>query len=360
MKITFLMPALNLTGGARVVSIYAQLLSERGHQVTVISPNKKKPTFKDKVKSAIKWKGYSFTTNFNTTFFDKHDYELKILKEHRNIENDDVPDADIIIATFWNTAEWISGFNEDKGTKTYFLQHYEMHPWLPNDRVAATLRLPFHQIVVSQWIADILITKYQKKQVDLVGNAVDLNHFSRTERTKNIRPTFGFMYSRRAYKGSQQAINAFERLKLLFPNIRILAFGLENEEEATNLLRGTSYYCRPEQSQIPKIYNQCDAWLFVSSIEGYGLPILEAMACGTPVIGTSCGAAPELINSDNGFLIDIDDQDALLDAMVKVCELNDADWQDMSFSASREASKHTWNSSADKFEQSLARALGND
>ena len=159
MKITFLLPALNLTGGARVISIYANLLAEKGHQVTVVSPGEKRPSFKEKIKSAITWKGYTFKTNFNSTFFNERKYDLKVLKEHRAIKNDDIPDGDIVIATFWNTAEWMGELAEKKGKKVYFIQHYEMHPWLPQERVEKTLKAPFHQITVSQWIADILEEK---------------------------------------------------------------------------------------------------------------------------------------------------------------------------------------------------------
>lgn len=353
MKITFIVPELNLTGGLRVVSIYAQLLAQKGHRVTVVSPNKKLPSFKDKIKSVLKWKGYQFKSGFNRSFFNSNDYDLKILESHRAITEKDVPDADIIIATFWITAEWVANFSEKKGKKVYFIQHYEVHPWLPVERVAETLRLPFHQIVVSQWIADILKVEYHKKNIDLVGNAVDHRQFNVPVRAKNKITTFGFMYSSRAYKGSQLAINAFNKLKLLYPDVRLVAFGLEKETEGINLPDHIDYYCRPEQHTIPLIYSQCDAWLFVSSIEGFGLPILEAMACRTPVIGTRCGAAPELINTDNGFIVDIENEEALLDAMIEVCLMNDSVWQRMSLSTYNDALKHSWEQSASLIEKSI-------
>lgn len=41
MRITFVLPELNLPGCLRVIAIYANLLSEKGHDVTVVSPNKR-------------------------------------------------------------------------------------------------------------------------------------------------------------------------------------------------------------------------------------------------------------------------------------------------------------------------------
>lgn len=43
---------------------------------------------------------------------------------------------------------------------------------------------------------------------------------------------------------------------------------------------GTEYNKEPRQDQLKEFYRKCDAWLFSSSSEGFGLPILEAMACG--------------------------------------------------------------------------------
>lgn len=48
-------------------------------------------------------------------------------------------------------------------------------------------------------------------------------------------------------------------------------------------------------------------WLFTSLEEGFGLPILEAMACGTPVVASRAGAAPDLIrDGETGYLCDWD------------------------------------------------------
>ena len=72
------------------------------------------------------------------------------------------------------------------------------------------------------------------------------------------------------------------------------------------LPRGAQYRQRPPQAQIAAIYAACDLWLFTSRNEGFGLPLLEAMACRTPVLATRAGAAPDLIDGCNGVLLDSD------------------------------------------------------
>ncbi len=355
MKITFVVPALNLTGGLRVVSIYAKLLAEKGHQVTIVSPNKKLPSFKEKIKLAIKWKGYKFKSGFNSSFFSSNAYDLKILNTHRAIAENDVPDADLIIATFWNTAEWIANFSDSKGHKVYFIQHYEMHPWLPLERVKATFSLPYTKIVVSQWIADVLLAKHKIDDVSVVSNGVDLSLFYSPIRDKQEVTTFGVMYSHRSYKGCQIAFAAYEKAKNKARNrkFKLVAFGTDEPDHSLPLPAGTEYFCLPEQDQLRSIYGQCDAWIFSSSTEGFGLPILEAMACRTPVIGTNCGAAEMLINTNNGFLLEVDDVDAMSRAMISVSELSNSDWQIYSKLAYSTAVEHKWSETCVLFENVL-------
>ncbi len=68
---------------------------------------------------------------------------------------------------------------------------------------------------------------------------------------------------------------------------------------------------------IPKIYSAADLFVFPSFYEGFGLPPLEAMACGCPVITSNVTSLPEVVG-DAGILIDPFDIDSLTKAMYKV------------------------------------------
>lgn len=357
MKITFVVPALNLSGGLRVVSIYAKLLTERGHTITVVSPNKRMPTIRERVKSVLNWKGYEFNSNFNESFFSDATYEVRVLDGHRSVTCNDVPDADVVIATFWNTAEWVADFPDEKGKKVYFVQHFEVHLWLPVERVKATLRFPFKKIVVANWIADILRDEFQQESIQIISNAVDADLFFSEKRSKNLVTTFGLMYSARSYKGSHLAFDCFKRFQKKFPSIKLVAFGTEEPEKVIGLPDGAKYYSQPDQNEIRNIYAQCDAWLFTSNSEGFGLPILEAMACRTPVIGTRCGAAPELLKSGGGILINVDDDDGLFSAMTKIHDLDSDKWLTLSDNAYKEAQCHQWDDKAIQFEKALTELL---
>ena len=66
---------------------------------------------------------------------------------------------------------------------------------------------------------------------------------------------------------------------------------------------GSMFVRQPAQDMIRDIYGQCDVWLFSSRSEGFGLPLLESMACRTPVIATPAGAAPELCAGGGGITV---------------------------------------------------------
>ena len=107
-------------------------------------------------------------------------------------------------------------------------------------------------------------------------------------------------------------------------------------------------------NKLKDIYAACDAWLFPPRKEGYGLPILEAMACRTPVIATPAGAAPELLSArGGGMLVPHEDPPAMAEAIVKICSLADNDWRRLSDAAYATVTGYSWDDATDRFEAAL-------
>ena len=76
-------------------------------------------------------------------------------------------------------------------------------------------------------------------------------------------------------------------------------------------------------SQLLTLYRGAAALVYPSRYEGFGLPVLEAMACGTPVIASRAASIPEVLG-DAGVLLDPDDEPGWADAIAAV--VND-EWQ---------------------------------
>jgi len=74
-------------------------------------------------------------------------------------------------------------------------------------------------------------------------------------------------------------------------------------------------------ADVPALYNLAEVFVFPSLYEGFGLPPLEAMACGTPVIAADVSSIPEVVG-DAGLLIDPNDAEGLAETLGRV--LNDA------------------------------------
>lgn len=299
MRITFILPYPGLAGGIRVVAIYAAKLKKRGHKVTVVSIPRVRPSLKQKVKRLVTGKGLPWHTE-EPSHFDGLDVEHVVIDKQRPIVNEDVPDADVVIATWWKTAEWVSALHASKGKKYYFVQGHEVVDWLPIDRVKATYRMPIKKITISQWLVDVLKKEYGNTNVALVPNSVDIAFFNSGYRNRQKNPTVGFVYSTDACKGCDTVISAIETVLQKQTNLRVRAFGSCRKADKLPLPYYVEYHYQPPQETIREIYASCDYWLFGSIAEGFGLPILEAMACKTPVIATPAGAAPELIANGGG------------------------------------------------------------
>jgi len=59
----------------------------------------------------------------------------------------------------------------------------------------------------------------------------------------------------------------------------------------------------PSDSQVVELMQRCSAFLFPSTIDTFGLVVLEAMACGKPIVACNRGGVPEIVG-DAGFLLE--------------------------------------------------------
>ena len=359
MKITFVMASgFSLAGGDRAIAIYAKRLQERGHEVFIISRPKGRTTLRQQVQSLLKGQGLISVVKNEPSHFDGLDVPCRVIDRWRPVTDADVPDADVVIATWWETAEWVASMSEAKGVKVYFLQHHEVFDYLPKERVAATWLLPMHKIVVSQWLVDLAQTQYGDSNVSLVPYSVDPQQFYAPPRGKQSIPTVGMMYSTAYWKGCDVSFKAFSLAAQKVPNIRMVAFGSTSPSPELPLPLGTKYIEQPAQNIMKDIYAGFDVWLCGSWSEGYHLPPLEAMACRCPVVSTQIGGPMDIIeNGVNGYVVPTGDSTALASQLVNVLTLSDAEWRTMSDAAYSTVTQYTWDDATKLFEAGLYTAI---
>lgn len=344
-----------MSGGDRVCAIYAKKLQERGHEVNVIAPKIKLLSIKEQIQRLRK--GHSWLSKSEQeqeqNHFDLLNINIKYLKDSNPIESKDIPDADVIIATWWETAEWIKNFPLNKGAKAYFIQHLETHSWTPLDRVCETYRLPFHQITIAHWLVDEMRNRFSCKDISLVPNSVDTAFFFAPKRIKQDVPTIGFLFSEIDFKGVPVALKVIEKVREKFPSLKAICFG-SHKPDSIVLPDFVDFSLNPPQSEIRHIYKQCDVWLCCSITEGFGLTILEAMACRTPVVSTKCGGPEDIVaEGKNGYLCKVNDVESLSDSVIDIINFDEEKWLAFSESAQSFANSYTWNDATQLFEEAL-------
>lgn len=73
-----------------------------------------------------------------------------------------------------------------------------------------------------------------------------------------------------------------------------------------------------DDAELPRWYARTSLFLFASLNEGFGLPPLEALACGAPVVAGTNTSMPEVLG-DAALLVDVEDEDALFEASKRLC-----------------------------------------
>jgi glycosyltransferase involved in cell wall biosynthesis len=346
-----------MSGGIKVIAIYARALTTAGHQVVLISPPPRELSMRQRIRALLADKRWPSSTDSPKSPLDGLEFDHRILNRWRAPTDADLPDADVVVATWWETAEWVNSLSDTKGIKVYFVQGHEVFDYLPVERCRGTYRMALKKIVVSKWLADVMQVEYGSSVFDIIPNSVDHTVFHSDRRGKQAFPTVGFLYNRAPNKAVDVALKVVATLRLRFPDLRVVAFGAEAPIRKIDLPHDIEFWLLPEQEEIRDLYARCDVWLSTSRSEGFNLTVMEAMACRTPVVATRTGWPAEAIEAGrNGFLVDVDDAEGMVAGVGAFLSLPDEDWRIVSDRAFATVANSSWELSANRFVQALRRA----
>jgi glycosyltransferase involved in cell wall biosynthesis len=107
---------------------------------------------------------------------------------------------------------------------------------------------------------------------------------------------------------------------------------------------------------LPAFYAGARCFVYPSLFEGFGLPLLEAMACGCPVVSSDRTACPEVVGTA-GLLVDPEDVTAIAEAIARVVD-DDALWADLRDRGLARSRLFTWQESARRTLGVLRQAAG--
>jgi glycosyltransferase involved in cell wall biosynthesis len=206
-------------------------------------------------------------------------------------------------------------------------------------------------VCVSEYLRRELETKLPEARgkTEVVSSGVDLERFAVAPRAPGDGPRYLYVGSLTERKNVRRLAAAFAQAgsgTLTFVGDGPLRAELERRPHVT--VTG-----RVPHDEIPALIEAADVVCQPSMIEPFGQSLLEAMACGRPVVGTRIGGPPEFVPPEAGILIDPADTDELERALRSPANFvvpNDA--------ARAAAAGHDVRLQAERVEAALERAAG--
>lgn len=169
-------------------------------------------------------------------------------------------------------------------------------------------------------------------------------------------PYILYVGNSRAHKNLNRLLVAFEGVD--HPELRLILTGNKTPElagqlQALKLEQRVQFSGTISDEVLSRLYRGATLLILPSLLEGFGLPALEAMACGTPVIASRTTALPEVVG-DTGVLIDPLDIEDMRRAIERVIE--DADLRRrMGIAGLLRARQFSWDSVAEKVQRAIDR-----
>jgi glycosyltransferase involved in cell wall biosynthesis len=236
--------------------------------------------------------------------FHKSKFYSLLQADFAKIVAEAIPDCDISVATWYRTA--LPVFLSKKGIPFFFMQDFyeqidnETHRKLFQE----TLTLPMHFITNSEYTRQLVLEQQPNATTKVVGAGVNTNVFY--PRQKKLLeagncPTIMVIGRGEPYKRAEMAIQILNSLNGFMKIHANMVGWIPPKPEKNFEFTAFKYVTDVE---LARLYSSSDLFLFASETEGFALPPLEAMACGTPVAMTDCkGNREYAVNGYNCLLL---------------------------------------------------------
>jgi GT2 family glycosyltransferase/glycosyltransferase involved in cell wall biosynthesis len=324
LRIVYVTEDMGVGGGHRDIFEQANRLAARGHDVSIFTLGEP-PDWFELVVPVRRFKDYG---------------RLLAALE---------PLAAIKVATWWNTAApvWLAGVRN--GIPAYFVQDIETsyYPHHEHMRAAviASYRHEFAYMTISGWNRDRLAEL--GLAAELVAPGVDLEMFRPRPDVRRREDSLLALGRTLPLKNFPLTLAAWHALGEQRPELRL--FGIEPELANEP---GIRYERRPSDDRVAELFSEASVFVQTSTHEGFCLPVLEAMACGTPVVCTDADGNRDFCVDGENCLMVAPRVDAVAGAIARL--LADVELRERLAQAGlRTAASYSWESQIDRLERFL-------
>jgi phosphatidyl-myo-inositol dimannoside synthase len=234
------------------------------------------------------------------------------------------------------------------GGDLLILQHQVHRSALKRKTAAALLSSAAVLVANSEFTRDHCLTLLSELEIDappelvrVVPLGADHEAFRPGLDTREVRTRYGLDEGRwllsvarlTRHKGIDTALQALARLKGRYPDLRYAVVGSGEEEEALaaeardlGVADRVRFLTDVPDRDLPALYNCAELYLGVSRmmeqrVEGFGISLAEASACGVPVIAGRSGGIPAAVrDGDTGLLVTAEQPDAVAEAVGRLLD----------------------------------------
>ncbi|WP_232343090.1 glycosyltransferase family 4 protein [Halosimplex litoreum] len=251
-----------------------------------------------------------------------------------------------------------------------YLFKYVFHPInVVMDAVSG--RLADRIVAVSDHTREQLgeLYRFDESKLRTVPPGIDTERFSERSgghpAVSEVRPSVLVLSRLDPRKGIDKAIRAFARAdgtdaELLIAGTGRLESSLKDLASDLGVADDVSFLGFVPDEELPSLYSSVELFVLPSEYEGFGIVFMEAMACGTPVIGTEVGGIPTAVaDGETGYLVPRDGIGELAARMEEL--LGDPDtYERMAASSEAWAGDHEWSEIASRVELEYAELTGGE
>ncbi|KXS41808.1 MULTISPECIES: glycosyltransferase family 4 protein [unclassified Candidatus Frackibacter] len=337
-QIVYVLPNLGFSGGIKNVLEQANRMTKRGYNVKIHSLQGNLDWFNLKI-PLIRHQDYRSLTT-----------ALKGLNA-------------VKIATWWETApvvlESCNPQRGGKGIPAYFVQDIEsnFYPYHPKlqEKVKSTYHLPMIYFTGSKWVKTQLEENYNQETINIF-NAINLDIFKPQPTVENNDCKQIIAYNKSDHlKNFDITKEVINKIANELDEISLVTFSYQFETNINTLPH--THHSRLTDEELAVLYNNSELFIHNSSHEDFGFPILEAMACGTPVVTTKANGNLEYCQDGyNCLLAPPNDINALTQKIKKVLTNHNLA-NKLAKNGVKTAQKYNWERTIDNIDLLISNTL---